>query len=276
MDDQRIVIADSSCDMRSEPEAVPTVPLTLHIGGKEFVDDNTLDLSAMLHDMADLSLSSSSACPAPEAFEKAFGDAAEGFCVTLSSQLSGSYNSARIGARDLMEHDPSRKVCIVDSKSASAAQILLTMKLRRMIEEKLPFEEIVTRIEAFRDSMATFFVIQHFENFIRNGRISKIAGIVAKLLSITPICGDDGDGQIKIYQKVRGSKKALTTMVEQIAQRVDPTGRELVITHCNNPEAATYVKTLAEEKYHIAKTYIYQMGGLSSYYAGDQGIILAL
>lgn len=276
MEENRVLIADSSCDVREGAFFVPTVPLSLHFGDREYIDRDGVDIAAMLRDMEDMSQNPTSACPAPEAFEQAFGDAAEGFCVTLSSRLSGSYNSARIGMRDILEHHPERRLHVVDSRSASAAQILLTMQLAKMTQEGVPFAETVKRIEEFRDSMSTLFVIQHFENFIRSGRISKIAGVVAKLLSITPICGDDGEGQIKIFQKVRGERKALTAMVEQIARRQDPTGRTLVITHCNNPEGAQYVADLANEKYQIAETHIFPMGALSSYYAGNKGVILAI
>jgi len=252
------------------------VPLTIHGNNKVYVDDDHLSVNEMLKDMKESKTAFSTACPSPEAFRDEFIKDDATFAITISDKLSGCYNSAMIG-KNLAIHDyPDKKVHVIDSAATSSLMILIARKLAELIGAgKFEFDEIVSRIEEYRKTLSLYFVLQSFDNLVKAGRMNRFLGTLAGTLRICPVCGDNGKGEIKIYEKARGEAHALRRMVELIAARCPVTkGRTLVITHCNNPVGAQLVRDLAKKMYKFGEIMIFPMRGLASYYANDQGIII--
>ncbi|MEG1501228.1 MAG: DegV family protein [Clostridiales bacterium] len=273
------LVVDSCCDVSEELEegiVVDYIPLSINIDNVEYVDDQNLDIDSFLAAINKSKDSATSACPAPEAFASKFREAKNVFVITLSSRLSGSYNSAVL-AKDIVDgENKGHKIHIFDSLSASAGEILVGLKIKECLENKLDFEAIIEHISLFIKDMKTFFVLENLDTMVKNGRLGKVAGQLASVLSIRPVLGSDGDGNIKLFEKVRGTKKALIHLVDMIAHHAPHTeGRDLVITHCNNEEKALWVKSMIEEKYSFKKIYVISTCGLSSFYANEGGIIVA-
>ncbi len=274
------IIADSCCDLNEEMDLVQgvdfvTVPLIINVGGKEFVDDTGLDVSRLLQAMKESATASSTACPSPEEYAREFRKAEVSFAVTLSSKLSGSYNSALVGRDMVLEEDPTKKIHVVDSLAASTTQSLLVLKLREFVlAGGHSFETMVEKIEHYRDSLTLRFILQSFDNLVKAGRMSKLAGVFAHALSIRPIAGENGKGEIKIYEKVRGARNALNRLVEMIGEQVSY-DKPIMISHCNNPEDAGFIQEALQRLYKPAEVRILKMRGLSSYYAGEKGIIVS-
>ena len=275
------IISDSSCDLPDDyfvhqPGVdFTTVPLKINIDDHVFVDDNTLDVGELLKAMKASKTASSTACPSPGDYADEFRKAACSFAVTISSQLSASYNSALLAKKMIEQEDSNKKIHVVDSLATSSMQMLLIFRLKQLIQAGADdFAAIVEKIESYRKELALYFILQNFDNLIKAGRMSKTAAALAGVLSICPICGEDGAGHIKVFCKVRGVKNALKKMVEMITERMPVQRDHLIIAHCNNPDGAHYVAELARQMYRFAKIDIFPMRGLASFYANDQGIII--
>ena len=197
------------------------------------------------------------------------------FAVTISSRLSASYSTACMAADMARAENPEAKIHVVDSKATSGSMALLIYKLGELIRQQLPFEEIVTRIEEYRKSLTLFFLIGTLDTLVSAGRMNRAVGMMASMLNIHPLCGEDGEGNIKIYQKVRGMTQALNRLVEMIGERGETADKHLIISHCNNPEDAEMICKACRRKYSFEKITTLAMRGLTSFYAGDRGLIVS-
>jgi len=272
------LVVDSCCELlpilRDELDA-ESVPLSLFVDEHEYIDDDNLDINEFLTAMNTSSNPPKSACPSPASFAEKCKDAVNTFIVTLSSKLSGSHNSACI-AKDLVNDNNEGNVVVIDSKSASAGELLISLKLMEFVKNNLPIDDIVANITAFIRDMQTLFVLDNLSTLIKTGRVNKIVGNMANVLKIKPIMGSDGDGNIILIKKTIGSKNALIKMVETIGEKcVDTAEKILVITHCNNSIAANMVRDLSDKMYSFKNIHVVKTGGTSSMYANDGGVVIA-
>lgn len=271
------LVADSCCDltpeMRSEMNVI-SVPLTMMLGSASYTDDDTLDMPSFMAEMKACKERIGSAAPAPGLYYDAFRNVKESFAVTLSANLSGSYSSAMLGKA--LAEEEGANVHVFDSKSASAGEVLLIVKLRKLIAEGLPKLEIIERTERFIKEMKTFFVLDNIDTLRKNGRLSRIAGTIVSVLHLRPIMGADGEGHISLYSNAQGWKQALKKLADTIEASGKPTeGESMVITHCNNPSMAETLKSAIEARYHFSEILVLPTRGLSSIYANEMGVIIA-
>ena len=270
------LVADSSCDLteslRKEWD-VQLVPLTLTLAEKSYTDDENLDLPAFMEAMHACTGRVGSAAPAPALYADAFGQG-DAFAITLSSSLSGSYSSAMVG-KSLAEEAGAR-VHVFDSRSAAAGEVLILVKLRKLIREGLEKSEIIARIEAFIHEMRTVFVLDNIDNLLKNGRLNRITGKIISTLHIRPIMGADGNGNISLVGHVQGWKQVVKKLADAISADGRPTrGQSLVITHCNNPSIAEELRGEIERRFEFSEILILPTRGLSSLYANEKGVIMA-
>lgn len=274
---QAKIVADSCCDLTGELKAnlhVSTVPLTMTLGSDSYTDDDTLDLPAFMESMRACKERIGSAAPSPGLFEEAFRGAEDVFAVTLSSNLSASYSSAMIG-KSLAESRGVR-VHVFDSKSASAGEALLIVKIHRLLREGLERAEIIERIERFIKEMKTFFVLDNVDTLMKNGRMNRITGKIISAFHIRPILGSDGNGNIALFSHAQGWKQALKKLADTVEQSDRATdGETLVISHCQNPEFAEELKAVLAARYRFGEILVLPTRGLSSIYANEKGVILA-
>lgn len=272
------IIADSCCDftpqLREQLEVV-SVPLTLRLGEREFVDDETLSLPQFMADMAANSGQAGSAAPAPMLYQQAMQGAKASFAITLSSQLSASHSSALLG-KQMAEEAGAENIFVLDSKSASAGETLISIKLHKLIQQGLPLPQIVERITSFIDSMKTYFVLENYDNLQKNGRLSKIKSTLISLLHMRLVMGADGNGNIALFGKAFGIQQAIQQLLSLIDKSGKDTSREmLVIAHCNNQPLAEQIVERIRQRFQFEEIFIVPTGGLSSLYADNKGVILA-
>lgn len=272
------IVVDSSSDILSnhfndDDVLLNIAPLSINVGEKEFVDDENLDIVEMLDAMHNYNDKSTSSCPSPGTFAEYFKQAEYTFCITMTSALSGTFNSANLAASTVAE--AGHKVHIIDSKLTAGILVLLADECYRLIKSGLSFEEIVPLIDDFNSKKDMLFVLDSFENLIKNGRMSRISGIIAGLLSIKPIaCGLNGE--IKVIEKKRTATQALKRAVELIGERVsDFSARDLIISHCFNLEVAEKIKQNIESLFDFRSIRIIPMRGLCSFYSLEKGIIIS-
>lgn len=273
------IVVDSCCELPEELKQDPRyeiVPLTLIVGDSyERLDDDGFDQKEFLQAVAECPVSPRSACPSPEKYMEAYRtDADHVYVVTLSSKLSGSYNSAVLGKNLYHETYGEKQIYVVDSRSASCGETQIAMQIARWEDEGMGYEEITEKIEKFTDGMHTYFVLDNLDTLRKNGRLSGVKALVASTLSIKPVMAGDQGSIVQLGQSV-GIKKALAKMVDYVVRDVvDAEKKYLMITHCNNPERANSVKEQILSKVKFKDVLIMDTAGISSMYANDGGVIV--
>lgn len=255
------------------------VALELEVGGERIRDDETFNQLDFLRKIKESITSPKSSCPSPDSFMEAYaGDAKNVYVVTLSGELSGSYNSAVLAA-DLFndEQEVKKNIHVFNSKSASIGETIIGLKVQELEEQGVPFEEVVKQVEDYISSMNTFFVLETLETLRKAGRLSNLKALVANTLNIKPVMGSTKQGAIQQLGQARGMKKALAKMIEDIvATTVNCEERILAISHCNCPERAEYVKQALMKVAKFKDIIIVNTAGVSTMYANDGGVIVAV
>lgn len=275
------IIVDSCCELPDECKNDPRferVPLTLELGEYRILDDETFDQKDFLDRVAAYPKCPKSACPSPERYTEAYRtDAQHVYCITLSSHLSGSYNSAALGKKLYEEKYGKKEIYVCDSESASIGETQLAMKIMEWEEEgSLTFAQIVEKAESYRDSMNTYFVLDNLETLRKNGRLTGVKALIASTLSIKPVMGAIHGVIIQKGQTV-GIKKALAKMADIIVSEGKDLNRKvLYISHCNCPDRADLMKSLLLARSKFKEIKILDTAGVSSMYANDGGVIVAI
>lgn len=276
------IVVDSCCELPEELKKDPRfqiVPLGLQVGDWHIMDDENFNQTEFLGKVAATPECPKSSCPSPEKFMESYQtDNDHVYVVTLSSKLSGSHNSAVLGKNILEETYGTKKIHIVDSKSASVGETQLALKAMELEESgKYSFEEIVEKLEEFRDKMITYFVLDNLEFLKKNGRLTGLKALAATTLNIKPILRDE-DGEIVQAGQGIGVKKALAKMAELVVEKMEKTGHSvLMISHCNNKKRAESIRDMILQKTDLIKEVkILDTAGVSSLYAADGGVIVTV
>lgn len=275
------VIVDSCGELTPDMKAsgnIFTASLTLNVGGYLVVDDESFDQADFLERVAKCSECPKSSCPSPEAYMKAFqGEVDRVYAVTLSAELSGSYNSAVLGKNLYMEEYGEKDIYVFNSRSASVGESLITKKIMECEAMGMSFQEVIDSVEDYIDGQNTYFVLESLETLRKNGRLTGLKALAASVLNIKPVMGATKQGIIIQHGQARGVNKALVKMVDRVAEEiVNPQEKTLGIAHCNCPERAQMVKEMILKKIPIKDIIILDTRGVSSMYANDGGIIIAV
>lgn len=271
------IIADSSCDIfdipgKSETIYFNTVPFVITVDGRDFTDDENLDVNELVNAMAASSKSHTS-CPSPADWVREFGEEGDVFALTISSNLSGSYNSACTAKHMVLEEDPDRKIEILDTRGTGPSLSMTIDKLCELIGQGLSFEEVTTQIHKFMEQHKLIFALSSYHNLVNNGRMPKIAGIVLGHLGLWGVGIASEEGTIKMKKIAKGGKKTLQVILNDFRERVADK-ESIVISHCQNESFALSLKKAAEAEYPGKIVKIMPTRGLCSYYAERGGIIV--
>lgn len=250
--------------------------LNLEIDGNHFVDDETFDRLRFLDLVEKSPNCPKSSCPSPEVYRSAFDCGADHlYAVTLSAELSGSYNSAVLGQNLYLEDHPDAKIHVFNSCSASVGETLLAKKIQECEEAGMEFEEVIKAVDAYQAERQTFFVLESLDHLRKNGRLSAVKAFVASALNIKPVMEGNKQGIIEQAGQARGMQKALRMMVELLVERMNkPEEKTVAIVHCNNEARAQFVKEEIEKRTKVKEIIILPSSGVSTLYAAQGGIIL--
>ena len=217
-----------------------TASLTMQVDEYTIVDDETFDQQDFLKKVAASPNCPKSSCPSPESYRKAYDCSADHiYAVTLSAELSGSYNSAVLGKNLYQEEHPQAKVYVFNSKSASVGETLIGLKIQECEEAGMEFEQVIETVERYIAGQNTWFVLENLDTLRKNGRLSRVKALVATALKIKPVMGATADGEIIQLDQARGMNKALVKMVDFIVEKVERSEERILgISHCNCPDRA--------------------------------------
>lgn len=271
---KRKIVADSSCDMWELNDVdFAVAPLTISTDNKHYVDNQELDVHLMSEDLAKYKGVSHTACPSAGSWLDCYEGYDEVFVVTLTGAMSGTYNSAMAAKGIYEEENDNVKVHVFDSLSTGPEMRLLIEKLKEMIEEDLPFEEIVEKGQDYLKHTRLFFALKSLHNFAMNGRVNKAVASAIGVLNISIFATASEEGTIQQISKCRGEKKVVRSMIEHL-ENAGYHGGKVRISHANNLKLAHNVRDKILELYPHADIIVYPMGGLCTYYAEIGGLLV--
>lgn len=274
------IVADSCCEFPHELINDPRyerVALGLEVGNEVIMDDENFDQKQFLAKVAASAECPKSFCPSPEKFKEAYKTDAENvFVFTLSSKLSGSYNSAEVGKKMYFEEFGGKNIFVCDSHSASCGETQLAYKAVELSNAGMSFEKICKKLIEYRDQMKTYFVLDNLDTLRKNGRLTKTKALIASTLSIKPIMAGKAGEIVQCGQAI-GIKKSLAKMADIVVnEAVRSDEKRLMITHCNCAERAEKVKEMILARIKVKDVLVMDTRGVSSMYANDGGVIVTL
>lgn len=271
---KRKIVADSSCDIwELNGVDFAVAPMTISTDNKHYVDNQELDVRLMSEDLAKYKGVSHTACPSVGSWLDCYEGYDEVFVVTLTGSMSGTYNSAMTAKGIYEEENENVKVHVFDSLSTGPEMRLLIEKLKEMIEEDLPFEEIVEKGKDYLNHTRLFFALKSLHNFAMNGRVNKAVASAIGVLNISIFATASEEGTIQQISKCRGEKKVVKSMIEHL-ENAGYHGGKVRISHADNLKLAHSVRDKILELYPHADIIVYPMGGLCTYYAEIGGLLV--
>lgn len=271
---KRKIVADSSCDMwELNGVDFAVAPMTISTDNKHYVDNQELDVHLMSEELAKYKGVSHTACPSVGSWLDCYEGFDEVFVITLTGAMSGTYNSAMTAKGIYEEENENVKVHVFDSLSTGPEMRLLIEKLKEMIDEDLPFEEIVEKGQDYLNHTRLFFALKSLHNFAMNGRVSKTVASAIGVLNISIFATASEEGTIQQISKCRGEKKVVKSMIEHL-ENAGYHGGKVRISHADNLKLAHNVRDNILELYPNADIIVYPMGGLCTYYAEKGGLLV--
>ena len=268
------LIVDSSSNMVNDPaHNVEVVPLTISFGGKDYIDDQNLNIQEFLSDMNKNQVAGKTTCPSIQAWLDALEGTEKAIIVTMTSGMSGTFSSALQAKNMYEEKHPSSQIIVVDSRSAGPELTIVLHGIEKMIQGDIRFVDLEEEIAEFRMHTHLLFILQSLHNLSLNGRVSPAAAKIAGLLKINLIGTASKDGKLEPLTKARGMKKAMRELLKYIKDN-NYHGGEVIIDHCENEKDAETIKEKLQAEYPDAQITIRPMHGLCSFYAEEGGLMI--
>ena len=272
------LVSDSACDLYTlsgceNQMDFTTIPFSIRIGGNEYIDTADMNIPEMLEANETHAEIAQTACPSPEEWRATFSAPGPVIAFTISSALSGSYNSACTARTMIREEQPDKQIAIIDSKATGPEEAMLIWRARDLILEGKPFEEIEQELNRTAERIHTSFALASYRNLIKNGRVSRLIGFIAGHLGFWGIGIGDEKGEIAIRGKARGSKSMIRFLVEEVG-KIGVAGKQILISHCQNEKDALALKAALEAANPGVEVLVQATRGLDSFYAERSGLIV--
>lgn len=268
------IVTDSSADIKSLDDIdFSSAPLKIITDNKEYVDDSELDVIGMITELKKYKGRSHTSCPNSQEYIDAFGDSENVFCITITRNLSGSYNAANAAAKMYLEEHPDRHVYVIDSLSAGAELTLIIEKLRELILAGNDFETVKREIIDYNNHTRLIFALESMNNLANNGRVSPLVAKMASVLGIRAIGRASDEGTLEMICKSRGPENAAKDILANMIGD-GYKGDRVKIHHANNPASAELLRKKILEKFPNAQIEIGATGGLCSFYAEQGGLMI--
>jgi len=282
------IVTDSGTDLPSgfaAAHGIEVVPLTIHVDGKEYLDGVDIDKGEFYRILSQGVKELHTSQPSPASFstaiERAAGNGESVLCICLSSKLSGTYQSAVLGAQMA---ETNVRVEIFDSLSASIGTGLMVVRAVELAEQGKELDEIIAELVRLRDAMRVLFLVDTLEYLEKNGRIGKTQALVGTLLKMKPVLSLE-DGMVAAKEKVRGELRAMKRLVEIVVELIGTgkmamgvglagggegaTGFRGAIAHAAAPEKAQELRRkLAEHMVDLQELWVTDLSSTIGVHSG--------
>lgn len=279
------IIVDSCCDITAPMASwnnITFVPLTLELGDYRILDDKSFDQEDYIRRTTEYNGIPKTACPSPDAWAKAYDcEEDELYVMTISKQLSGTYNSAVQGVELYNEEHPNnnKKIHIFDSCATSGIESLAAEYMQDILGKGTPFEEAVPMIEDYITNQTELvFSLENLDVLKMNGRMFAVAASVLEKLKLKLIFERTKEGNIKPIGQDLSMNRAIIKMANIIAQKldgIDLSNKKLVIAHVCCEDRAKFFLSKLEAKVQFGSVEIIKCSGLNSTYAANGGMIIS-
>lgn len=271
MEEVKLIIDSGSNDRASEKLTV--VPLTITIAGKDFLDNEDLDMDDFLSSMETNTEEGRTSCPSIDEWLKALEGSKRAIMLTITSGLSGSFSSA-YQAKQIYEKDnPGSKIIVVDSRTAGPEISIIREEIERLVNSKTRFVDIEQKISQYKTHTHLLVILQSLHNLALNGRVNIAVAKVAKMLNIDVVGTASNEGKLEPISKVRGMKRAFKEVLNLMEERKYRGGR-VIIDQCRNEKDAETLKQKILSLYPQADIIIRSMRGLCSFYAEEGSLMI--
>lgn len=268
------IVSDSSCDIfKLDYADFASAPMKVITDEKEFVDDENLNVAEMVEYFNKYKGKSKSSCPSVGDWLEAFGDADDVICITITSGLSGSYNSACSAKKIYETENEGKRVFVLDTLSAGPEMTLILRKAGELVSQGLSYEEICDKIAEYKEKTGLGFVLKSLKTFANNGRVSVL---IAKLIGIMGICviGRASEkGTLETKRKFKGERLSFKSLISGLKEDGYVSGK-ISIGHCQNESGAKMLEKMLLEEYPAALIETHELNGLCSFYAENGGILV--
>ena len=245
------ILTDTSANLPKaylQHNGIRTIPYTFMIDGRELKETPDFEGGRFYGEMRRGQLVTTSQIPPQRYMDFFRSELAEGrdvLFVSMSSGISGSYNSACIAAEELRAEFPERRLRLVDALGASLGEGLLVVWAVRYRKAGLSVDEAAERLLERRYGMCQVFTVDDLRYLKRGGRLSNLAAAVGTVLQIKPLLKGDNDGKIVCFDKLRGRKRAIEAMAEKFdACALRQPGQTIGIAHADCEEDMNYLISL--------------------------------
>ena len=267
------IVSDSSSNVFAiEGFNYTTVPMKV-VTTREYIDTPDMNLQEMIDDLKTHKGKSGSSCPNVQEWLDAFGSGDDIIALTISRNLSGSYNSASQAVQLYLEENPGARGYVFDSLSAGPEQVMMAFKMKELIEAGEDFDTVIAKTREYHNHTHILFCLESLTNLARNGRVNPAVAKIAGMLGMR-ICGQAEDGQIIPIHKPRGHKKAMQTLLEMLEERGLHDGSLIRIAHCYAESQANDLKELVLAKHPNTRFIIEPTTALCSFYAEAGGLMI--
>lgn len=279
-----IITTDTTADLPDEylqENGIGLMSLTYTIDGETYDHDHALDVKVFYEKMRGGSMPTTSQVNPTQAKE-IFASMLDKYDadilhIAFSSGLSGSYNSVRIAAEELMEERPEHKIVVVDSLCASLGEGLLVHKAVQLQKNGTSLEDSAKWLEENKLHLCHIFTVDDLFHLYRGGRVSKTTAVLGSMISIKPVLHVDDEGHLTPMSKVRGRKKSILSMVDEMEKRLaDYDGKNDIffISHGDCLEDANFLADKIKEKFHIEQVLINNVGPTIGAHSGPGTLAL--
>ena len=208
---------------------------------------------------------------AKQFFEEHIADADEFLFICISSGLSGTYQSLNVGAREIMEKYPGKRIEVVDTLTGSLGEMLTLYKAVKMRDAGVSFDEVVSFVKENAVHSCLAITVDNLMDLWRGGRVSKTSAIIGTIAAIKPFITVENDGTLNAGGKIRGRKKSLDHIVDYMEEHMGSyrdMNEIIMIAHGNCPEDAEYLKNKIEERLGFKKFMVNQIGPMIGTHTG--------
>ncbi|ASN07096.1 DegV family protein [Virgibacillus necropolis] len=276
------LMTDSGADLPTrltETLNIIVVPLYLHFKDKQYISGVTLNLKEFYQKIEEYDELPRSSAPSPNDFYEAYKKVDPStpiVNISLTKGLSSTYDNALLAKEMLLEEEPNRKIAVINTRTASCGMALFIHEANSKIMEGYTFEELENHLNDRVKDTTTLIALKTLENVIRGGRLDKVRGTIAKTLNIKLLMRASEEGTIEVAEKVRGDKKSIRRLIEQIGEYTKNVEEKIIVmSHSNAENRAKAVLDEIMEKYPFKDSYLTDMGPLISTYAGQGGIVIS-
>lgn len=268
------IICDSTSDLTPNDNLCEIVSLSIYTKEVKFTDDKDLNISKMMTYLETHNERSGTSCPSTGDWENAFGEenGDEIYVITMSSKLSGTYNSAMIAKSIYEEKYPNSKIYVFDSLSIGPELRLGVEKIMELAFSGIPFEKVCERVEAYLKTTQLFCGLKSVNNMAKNGRINKIVAKSLGIFGINLFGWMTKKGLLEMVDKCRGEKRLIAMLLKKL-EEMNYQGGKVRISHVDNPEIAKEIIRELKNKYGEIDAIYYETRGICSYYAERRGFV---